>query len=262
MIIEIATPMYGGQCFGNYHQSIVDFINLCSKKGISVMFNNMYNESLIQRARNTIASSFVERGTSNVLLFIDSDISFDAEKLLDMVLEDRAVIGAVTPLKHIDFDKIVKSCAVLKSTENADKLGSFYNFNNLVNQDDGENLMNGISVEVDRIGTGVMAIKREVLMRMKEEVEEYLDDNLAMERVKRYNFFPVTIEYDAQWGGNRMMSEDYNFCNKWKQLGGKVYAKTGIVKGHSGFYEYKGDFAQELKVYEAVKKLKTENNAH
>ena len=216
MRIEIATPMYGGQCHGAYHISIIEFISECSKQNISVSFNHTYNESLIQRARNNITSRFYFKSDADVLLFIDSDIRFSGKALLDMVLEDKDVIGAITPLKTVDFNKIVRYAVGQGSLENIDKLGNNYNFNTEITPEMKEKLISGESVEVDRIGTGVLAIKRNVIEEMAKVNTRYLDDGATVEDRERIDFFPVTIDYDENWKNKRMMSEDYNFCNNWR----------------------------------------------
>ena len=249
MKIDIATPMYGGQCFGEYHEAVMNFYFAAASRGHLVRSRFTFNESLIQRARNVLASEFLmDDQNPDYLLFIDSDIDFDANKMLDMIEEGKDVIGAITPIKHIDFVKMHQLSTLNKSYDNIELLGSLYNIN-VKDQDAVSNdLINNVSFEVDRIGTGVMAIKRSVLEEMSKNVDEYIDDNNQTFRVKRWNFFPVTIEHDERWGGNRMMSEDYNFCNIWRSMGGKVYAKNGVVRGHNGYYKYKGDLGLQMKI--------------
>jgi len=50
--IFIATPMYGGMCSGFYVQSLLPLEKLLAEHGIKSSFSFMFNESLIQRARN------------------------------------------------------------------------------------------------------------------------------------------------------------------------------------------------------------------
>jgi len=57
--IFIATPMYGGQCFGFYTQSILRLQGLLQQAGYESMFSFMFNESLIQRARNGLVKGFL-----------------------------------------------------------------------------------------------------------------------------------------------------------------------------------------------------------
>jgi hypothetical protein len=42
------------------------------------------------------------------------------------------------------------------------------------------------------------------------------------------------------------LSEDYYFCKKWQELGGKVYAAPWVQISHFGSYEFKGSFAMSI----------------
>jgi glycosyltransferase involved in cell wall biosynthesis len=248
--------MYGGQCFGVYHTSVMSFVYEAAKRGHSVEFAYTFNESLIQRARNTIASMFLMHSKADVLLFIDSDIRFDPVEMVNMVEEGKDIVGAITPTKAINFGGTYMGIQKDQSIQNANKYGGFFNFNKDLTKEDEIAIKNNESFIVDRIGTGVMAIKRSVLKKMASVVKSYKDDNPLYPEKDRFDFFPVTIEYDEEWGANRMMSEDYNFCNKWVSMGGKVYARNGVVLGHNGYYEFTGDYKYDLEVQEYFKNNK------
>jgi hypothetical protein len=50
--VFVATPMYGGQCTGQYTKSSIDLGILATKYGMDINFFYLFNESLIPRARN------------------------------------------------------------------------------------------------------------------------------------------------------------------------------------------------------------------
>jgi len=253
--ITVATPMYGGQCYGAYVVSILNFLNECSIKNISVNFVHTTKESLIKRARNTLATNFLN-SESDVLLFIDSDIKFDARAMLNMVLGDEDVIGAITPLKKINYGRVVEGSLALRSPEKAHLLGGYYNFNNEITKEVEDAILNNKPIKVKRIGTGVMSIKRNVLVKMSEVVEKYTDDNPYGNGSIMYDFFPVTVEFDPDWNASRMMSEDYNFCNNWTKLGGEIWAKDGIVKSHTGTFEYSQSLIEDVKANRLIQDIR------
>lgn len=256
--ITIATPMYGGQCHGAYLVSTLQFINECAINKIAVEFAYTTNESLIQRARNLLASKFLN-SDSDVLLFIDGDIRFDGKAMLDMVLEGKELIGAVTPLKSFDYARIVDSVLASQSIENAHRVGGHYNFNTDMTEDKKDDVLQGKSFKVDRIGTGVLSIYRDVLEKMIPIVKSYNDDNPVANKELFYDFFPVTVEYEKGLGTNRLMSEDFNFCNNWLSLGGDIWAKDGIVHSHSGTFEFAQCLTEELKAERLVAKMRSQS---
>ena len=80
----VATPMYGGQCAGLFCRSMSDLTALCVKYGIEMRFYALFNESLITRARNYCVDEFLRSGFSH-LLFLDSDIGFNANDVIAML---------------------------------------------------------------------------------------------------------------------------------------------------------------------------------
>jgi hypothetical protein len=82
--LMIGAPLYGGQCTGSFMKSMIEFMVLATKYGLDVKPYFIYNESLITRARNYIADEFMRSNYSR-LLFIDSDIGFNAEHIIHML---------------------------------------------------------------------------------------------------------------------------------------------------------------------------------
>ena len=80
----VATPMYGGQCHGNYTRSMCDLTALCVKYGINMKVYYLFNESLITRARNYCADEFM-RSDFTHMMFIDSDIGFDPNDVITLL---------------------------------------------------------------------------------------------------------------------------------------------------------------------------------
>lgn len=80
----VSTPMYGGMCAGLYTRSMTDLTGLCVKYGIEMKFYCLFNESLITRARNYCVDEFM-RSDSTHMLFLDSDIGFNANDVIAML---------------------------------------------------------------------------------------------------------------------------------------------------------------------------------
>ena len=69
----------------------------------------------------------------------------------------------------------------------------------------------------------------------------------ADERRWLYGFFDAYIDnspacwQDGPDGGGILWSEDYGFCNRWRELGGEVWCDPEIQLGHIGTKIYQGD---------------------
>lgn len=234
--VTIATPMYGGVCHGAYLKSIISLISVLSKNGYLVNYIDLSNESLITRARNTLTELFLRSG-NDYLLFIDSDQGFNADGVLKMIQEDVDIIGAAVPMKGINWESVKK--AVLEEKEDLSKHTAIYNVN--ISKEQKEAIRsNPLSIaEVDYIGTGLMLIKRDVFQTLKEYTPSYKSDQLKTGTIEYgqtiYDFWRTEIDAES----NRLLSEDYNFCKMWKNLGGKIYVAPYVKVTHVGTYWFK-----------------------
>jgi len=162
----LAVPMYGGQCAGMFARSLSDLTNLCVRYGIKMQFYFLFNESLVTRARNYCADEFM-RSDCTHLMFIDSDIGFDAHDVISLLglssmNEDYNVLCGPYPKKTISWEKIKQ--AVDKGVADKDP--------NILENFVGDYVFNpkkGLStiplnqpVEVMESGTGFMLIQRKV----------------------------------------------------------------------------------------------------
>ena len=97
----IATPMYGGVNHGLYMKACLDLQGLCFQYGVQAKFSFLFNESLITRARNYLVDEFLYRSDCTHMLFIDSDIHFDARDVMALLALDKDVAGGPYPKKAI-----------------------------------------------------------------------------------------------------------------------------------------------------------------
>jgi len=95
----IATPMYGGLCYGTYLESMLKLQAWLISKDIDAYFSFLYNESLITRGRNTLVNDFL-KGDATHMMFIDADISFEPEHFFKMLDADVDIICGVYPKKE------------------------------------------------------------------------------------------------------------------------------------------------------------------
>jgi hypothetical protein len=176
--IMVATPMYGGMCTGAFTKSCLDLSRACAQFGVELGFNFIFNESLIQRARNYLVDEFL-RSDANRLIFIDADIEFRADDVLMLAALDKDIIGAPYPKKCIAWERIVDAVSVGAHGDNPTNLGHFvgdYVFNLVPGQD---GFVIHRPVKVLELGTGFLMISREALMKWQAAYPEktYLPDH-------------------------------------------------------------------------------------
>lgn len=231
--IFIATPMYGGQCTGVYVQSLLGLVGALTQAGHQTICNFMFNESLIQRARNNLAYQFL-KGDADYLFWIDADIKFRPQDVIKMLEADVDLIGGLYPKKEINWASVKD--AVSKGKDNLQNFTGSFVVNTVGYKD---NLIVPVDqpLEVYAIGTGFMLVKRKVFEEMREYTEQYSNDMSHMPAGEKiYNFFQVPVCPET----NRLLSEDYFFCKHYRDHGGKVYAAPWCQLGHMGTYLFEG----------------------
>jgi hypothetical protein len=75
MHLVIGTPMYGGMCCSEYTQSLLQLQSDMERNGHKMTCVFLGNESLIQRARNTVAHHFLQTDASHLLCIDCQDAS-------------------------------------------------------------------------------------------------------------------------------------------------------------------------------------------
>jgi hypothetical protein len=237
--IFVATPMYGGMCAGFYTQSLLQLTKVCMESGVQLSFSFMFNESLITRARNSLAQTFLKSNCTH-LMFIDADILFNPKDIVTMLEANKEVICGIYPKKEINWTSVRQ--AMDNGVPN-DQL-KFYTGSFVVNLVDyvGEvTVPINEPVEIFNGGTGFMLIKREVFEKLKPHVPSYSNDVMDLGKTMTQGepvseYFATSIEPET----NRLLSEDYHFCREWRLIGGKVFAAPWVRLAHVGSYAFEG----------------------
>jgi len=104
----VASPMYGGQCYGFYTQSLLQLTNICREKNMENLMSFLFNESLITRGRNALVQGFMKTDCTH-LMFVDADIRFNPNDVLTMLEADKEIICGIYPKKEINWNQVHKA---------------------------------------------------------------------------------------------------------------------------------------------------------
>ena len=229
--VHICMPCYGGMLTESTFMSYIKWSNAARQLGIDWTMETMTNESLISRARNTLTAKFLHNKESTHLMFIDADIGWEPWHLMVMLNRDVDVIGGLYPMKSLP----VKWC---------------------VNGFDGaEEGPDGLQ-EVSKTGTGFLLIKRHVF--------EKLDAHPAVKPFANDIGLPVELNpfmktyFDTAVREGRYYSEDWTFCENWRDIGGKVWVDKRVLLKHTGTYVF--DFQTQDQLYKELHSLALSNN--
>lgn len=161
------------------------------------------------RSRNVLMTQFLKQswGNSAYMVFIDRDIAFNPEHV-DMILEDLQngyqFVGGLYGVKDA------------KHFAQWNKEG--YDIDGSVRP-------------IDWVATGFSGVSRKLLQKMVKELNLPL-----LHKGEAVEFYPFgeQMRYKTPEGIDMWLSEDYDFCNKVRQVGEKAYLDTRVTVGHIG----------------------------
>ena len=252
--LMIATPCYGGNCLAEMAARVVDLTNLCHQLGIKITWRQIIQESLVQRARTYLTHYFemsAEKKEYSHMLFWDADVVprqvADVLAMLKVCNDEKKVVFANYPKKHILFNKVAEGAKLNLFQENPNelaKLGGDFVFNPL--NSGPINLREPVATREG--GTGFMMIHHTALEKFRASFPQYRykPDHVFSEHFNGqkeiYAYFHVDFDRVEITGGstNRLLSEDYFFCSMLRKAGEKIWLLPWIELGHIGTYKFEG----------------------
>jgi hypothetical protein len=242
--VYICTPAYNGQVDSDYTQSLAETAFCCPMYNIQITAGVIGNVGFIELARNMFVKKFLEEHTDCThLFFIDGDLQFESRAFVGLVRSGLPICAGLYRRRqaHEDYP--------LKATENPDGGGLWF-------VDDW--------LQCDRVPTGFLCIRRDVLQEMADEAPcmEVADQkggvpwlfDLKKEPVKSLNGRAVAQTYGEAskllreggdpMGAFRLIGEDYTFSDKYVAKYGKsIPVWSNFAFTHHGF---KGNFFEYL----------------
>lgn len=242
----LAAPMYGGQCAGMFAKSVADLASICTSNGIEMRSYFLFNESLITRARNYCVDEFM-RSDCTHMMFIDSDIGFDPRDVLAMLAlqgddTEYDILAGPYPKKCISWEKIKLAVDKGVADEDPNVLEKFvgdYVFNP---KGGGGNIRIDQPVEVMEVGTGFMMTRRSAFEKFEKAFPQYSykPDHVRTEAFDGSREIMQYFQAEIDPASKRYLSEDYWFCQKMIQIGGKIWYCPWMKLQHVGSYIFGG----------------------
>src|SRR4051812_4843718 len=117
----------------------------------------------IQYARNRLLSGFLKRTAGTHILFVDTDIGFEAEDLVRMVRADREVLSGAYCLREISWDRVAALQTRDPQTLRRASSRLAVKWTRGMN---GAPVRDGDLLEADEIGAGFLLIRRDAAARL------------------------------------------------------------------------------------------------
>jgi hypothetical protein len=219
--VMLGLPTYDFKISAKLAISLASFCVQAQQHGVDIQICNISGCSVVSRVRNLIASDFLASDCTD-LMFIDSDINFDAEDIF------RLMAWNSDPKKGI-----VAGIPVAR------KKGKVYI--STLDTDDNEHIfMDKMGlVRAKRVATAFMMIRRDVFTQLKDAHPEWVYHDEKKVGDEMIAFFDFALK-DGNYIG-----EDFLFCDRARELGFEVWIDPTIKLGHMGVEEFAGSFGED-----------------
>jgi hypothetical protein len=242
--VFVASPIYNDQCYGSYTNSLLKLQRALLDAGHDFVFNWTKGGSRISNLRNTLVNLFLQDTSATHLLFVDSDMVFEASDVMKMLDYEHDIMATLYPRKVISWDNaaaMAREHPDMPSSHLPLVAGMFATFDLLPGE---SHIPLDHPFPIEAAGTGIMLIRRSVFTRMIEAYPELTypvnDDQMStFARLDR-----LTAFFNELTGpSGHLLGEDLSFCQRWRSIGGQIHGCAWFKIRHLGTYEYTCDLS-------------------
>jgi len=212
MKIALLTPSRDGRAHLDHSEAVAATRIEALRRGRPLIRLIGKGSANLPRNRNLLAAEALAQG-ADILLWVDCDIAFnpaDVFRLADLA-QKHGVVAALPQARTHDYGEQARIAGVLV---NADK------------NDDG-------LIEAKALPTAFMAVRADVFQTLIDEgrAKEFVCP--AAPHLTVFNWFFYELRpCDEQPGKLQDDAEDYYFCRKWSEVGGKLWAVPDMRLAH------------------------------
>lgn len=211
-----------------------------------VMEYEFYSGAVIADVRNAIVADFLNSGADR-LLMLDSDMAAPLAVVLRLIDVDRPVAGCLYPRRQFDWSRVRPLAQGDGRLETA--LHQAMSFVGMVEIPAGQaafEVEEGFARAI-QVGAGILAIDRAAFQHLMERYPDLASRGFnpgafpGPRFAQNWGFFnPITPPTGPD------LSEDFSFCQRWRDAGGVVWADVASRISHVGVQVYTGSFLEYL----------------
>lgn len=215
MRLMIATPFYEGHAHVGYLKAFADVAVALTKAGVQWTTYFPSGDAYVDRAKNAICAYFLESDCTH-LFMVDSDLQWDLEGFMRVLLAPYDMVGGVYPMKRQGCEGIFPV--------------SIYTNDDLTPKCTPEGL-----IEAMMIPGGFMRIRREPLRQLSFTCDHYMCTTASYKGNTANMFDTILVEHT-------FVGEDVVFCKKWRDKGYKIYVEPRVTFAHTGPHNWIGNY--------------------
>lgn len=215
--VMIATPTIDGKYESSYMGSVFQTMIMLQQQGVKCALAEEKYTADISLARARLFGAFL-RSNSSHLLMIDADMAWSSEAILRLFGAKKDFVGIAGPKKRYPI-----TFAANHTDADGNPIKLVY---------DNESA----TMEVSEIGSAFCLITKGMAERMRDAYPELRF--LGATGEPEYGMFMPLIH------NLRMFSEDFAFCKRWRDIGGRVFMVPDVALSHTGCHTFTGAFCR------------------
>lgn len=217
--VYVFVPAFGRQITSTTFEATHHLMLAFMSKGIHATIST-FSWPDISEIRNMVLSFWYDTmPNSTHLLFVDADMGFQPEMVLDMMAFSEPMVGAAYPKRTYPIEWAGSGI------EAAETRSGF--------------------IEVEGLGMGCFLIRRDAVTAMIEKFPELVFDYMTLTDLQQMGAKRTFGFFDPIRGPTGKVSEDISFCRRYRETGGKVWASIAHPVSHVGPWAFTACLAQE-----------------
>ena len=210
----IAMPVYTGMVHVPTMRSLLSDALRIASSGVAITLNDQCGSTYLNEARSECVHMFLKSKCTD-LIFVDWDVVWPAGAMQKLLSHPVDVVGGIYPQRTDPITFNVR-------THEADKYPV----------DPATGL-----IDVLGLHTGFLRISRKAAEAMTEHYRSETYERNGAKIVHLFDRYRIP-------GTTRMLGDDYSFCQRWVDMGGKCWLDASFDMGHIGLKMFHGQFGQ------------------
>lgn len=222
--VFIFVPAFGSQVTATTFLATHALMPALGSRGIGCSIATLSHPDIADLRNMALSVWFDSMPEFSHLLFIDADMGFAPELVIDMLAFGEPVVGAIYRKRTEQVQWAVSGLPV----DQVQQRGGF--------------------MSVEGLGAGCLLIRRDAIQTMVDRIPDKVGD--AGDHALRGLFGTGMVKrvlrfFDPIEGGPAgRVSEDISFCRRWRDCGGDVWGATHHSLTHVGPYAFQGGYAE------------------
>lgn len=202
--VFIAIPCYSGLMAPQTEESVARAVEQMKALGWGVQIHRHIGDSVIVRARNVLLAQFLASSCTDMVC-LDDDLAWDGDELVRLVSHPEDFVAGGYRAKNDVENYFLGFLETPEIWSNERGL-----------------------IEVDRVPAGFLKLSRACVERMVTSFAHLAFDDPMAPNGQAWCLFNFELRHNRLWG------EDYIFCVRWREIGGKVWIDPELTLSHVG----------------------------